>query len=47
MKVCSIIEKVFGSSAATLTPLTAVDYWKYDVKMTVNIITKEDIGLVK
>jgi len=24
-----------------------VDYWKYDVNMTVNIITKEDIGLVK
>jgi len=24
-----------------------VDYWKYDVNMTVNIITKEDIRLVK
>ena len=25
--------------------LTAVDYWKRDVNVTVNIITKEDIGL--
>ena len=41
------IKEVFGKSAATLTPWKAVDYRKYDVNMTVNIITKEDIGLVK
>ena len=29
------------------TPWTAVDYWKNDVNMTVNIIIKEDIGLVE
>jgi len=28
-------------------PWTAVDYRKYDVNMTVNIITKEDTGLVE
>jgi len=25
----------------------AVEFWKYDVNMTVNIITKENNGLVK
>ena len=33
--------------AAILIPWTVVDYWKYEENMTVNIITKEDIGLVK
>jgi len=28
------------------TPWKAVDYWKYDVNMTVNIITKEDIKIL-
>jgi len=33
--------------AATLTPWTTMDYRKYDVNVNVNIITKEDIGLVE
>ena len=52
LSVCTIyiklysIKEVFRKSAATLIPWTAVDYWKYIVNVTVNIITKEDNGLV-
>jgi len=36
-----------AANPSSAPPWKSVDYWKYDVNMTVNIITKENIGLVK
>jgi len=45
MKLCSIKE-VCKFSSNTYS-LDSGGIWKYDMNMNVNIITKEDIGLVK
>jgi len=41
------LRKSLDNQQQYFTHWTAVDYWKYDVNLTVNIITKEDVGLVQ
>ena len=38
---------MFGAYVTTHIPWTVADYGKYDVNVTVNIITKEDTELVE
>ena len=45
MKLCSIKE-VFGQSALTRINWIVVNYRKYDVNVTVNIITEDNTGLM-
>jgi len=45
MKLCSIKE-VFGQSAVTRINWIVVHYRKYDVNVTVNIITEDTTGLM-